>query len=200
MNKVILQGKIQRIYEGRWVSIVTLFIHGYENNYPQVRFTGEYRENLKNFNEGDFVTIEATIKRRTLRNENDRRYFEQFIKGISIEPAETEMSRKFGKLLNGSYSYKNEVLIEGEVVLAFNNKNVTNVLIRPDDESFNVLVSDFNKKSANAIENTPAGSRVCIKGEIQTVRKRHDDKSRYFENIVVRETAKSPALEVEDNE
>lgn len=190
MNKVELQGKVIRIFEGRRRTIVTLFVSGYSKNFPQVVFTGADREQLAGIVEGDFVLIKGTIKTRTI-TENDNRYYRQFIKGLEITPAVSVFEEEFGSDVKGRHEYKNKVILSGEVVSTSNIHNVAHLIIRAPDDKFSIWLSDFSIKPEEVENEYPKGTKVYINAEVQTVKKVKDDGSaKYYENLIVNDITK----------
>lgn len=187
MNKVTLQGKITNLYKGRNVNIVTLFVIGYQKNFPQVVFNYSNKDKLNDFKVGDFVTIAGTIKVRHPKRNGGREYYDQYIKGLDISPAQTALTQKFGEVLGGRYTYANDVLIKGVVVYATAESRIANLYVQPDDEKFIVKLSSYENNPESFIEKYPIGTKIYTTCEIQTVRKEKDDKGIFFENTIIKE-------------
>lgn len=93
MNTVELQGKIVSIYNGKNVSIVTLFVRNRDSvNLPQIVFTKKDRPMLFDFQEQEFVNIQGSMRTRGVEDADGKSHFEQYIRGMSIE--------KVGSLIN----------------------------------------------------------------------------------------------------
>lgn len=187
MNKVELQGKIIRIFKGKSVSILTLFVNGYSKNYPQIVFNYQDKDKVDNFKLGDFVNIIGTIKVRGLRGDNGYQYYNQYIKGIEISPAKTDLTTIFGTDLGGRYTYVNDIQLKGTIGFNRNNNNVANIYVKPENDKFRIKLTSFERNPDEFLEKYPEGSEVYISAEVQTVRKEKDDRVNFFENFVVKE-------------
>ena len=187
MNVVELQGKIQNIYTGRNVTIVTLFIKGANNNFPQVVFNASERGLVENYKKNDFVNIVGSIKVRGKRTEDGKLYFEQFIRGYLICPIGNEMSEKFKMKLGGDYEYKNEVLLNGTITSVNEKNGILNFLVLPEDEKFNVLAFNYVSNLDRIKSKFTVGTNVCMKCEIQTARKeKENQKAKFFQHLVIK--------------
>ena len=194
MNEVTLQGRILRKWDGRNVSIITLFVEAENStkdnmvvNFPTILFNYADKSKLKEFKEGDFVNISGTIKVRNVMEKNsDQPHYHQYVKGILISPVRSEMSEKFDADLGGRFDYINESLIEGTITNINSRNGVINMLVRPNDEKFNVSVVSFSPNQDAFFRKFTIGSKVCIKSEIQTSRKEYDDSNvKFYENVVI---------------
>lgn len=187
MNTVELQGKISRIYNGRNVSIVQLYVRGEKKpNFPQIVFHKRDRAVLFDFNEGDFVNIQCVVKTRGVEEDGDR-FYDQFIKGISIDKVKSEMSEKFGADLGGRFEYKNEVLIEGTITGISYRNGIANLLVNPTGEKFNIWMSNFTPNKEEYLKSHPIGSKIYAKCEVQTrVKKTAQNKNVHFQNIIIK--------------
>lgn len=191
MNTVELQGRIHNIYEGRFITIVTLIVNGTTNkgetvNFPQVKFTGQSREDVKNFKIGDYVNISGTMKVRSVTQKNGHNYFDQFIKGQMIYAAQTDMSDKFNQSLGGQYNNINEVLIKGEIKSTNTDHGLISVMIVPDDEKFRLWMTTYIHDKDSFLKKYIPGTRVCVKAEIQTTRREKNGEVRFFENLIIK--------------
>lgn len=196
MNKVELQGKIFRIFEGRRRTIVTLFVNGYRKNYPQIVFsTREGKEQVKGLKVGDFVHIDGTVKVRTERDENDHNYFVQFIKGLNIELAKSDLELNFGEDVKGKNDYINKVIISGTTVLTSGNEHAGTILVSTPSDKFNVLLTSYMHNANELQQILQPNDKIYVKAEIQTVRKEDDEFTKYFENLVVTDIVKNSNIE-----
>lgn len=194
MNTTELQGKILRIYNGKNVSIVTLFVGGTKRpNYPHVFFNKSDKAVLFDFQEGDYVNIRCAVKTRRVTEEDEKTSYEQNIKGLSIEKVKSEMEEKFGVEMNGEgrHEYKNEVLIKGTVANVVPKKGITHLLIRPEGEKFNVWMTSYAPDREALAELYPVGSTIYAKGRVQTDRRRRNGVVRDFESLILMEHHKS---------
>lgn len=187
MNTAEIQGRISDVFVGRNVIIVTLFVEGKKNNFPQVVFNFPERALVENYKKGDFVNIVGSIKVRGVKTENGKNYFDQYIRGYTIFPVGTEMSEKFHKNLGGMYQYKNEVLLEGTVTAINNNHGVFNVLLKPYGEKFNVWCSNYYFNVDKMLQKYSVGDNICVKCELQTAKKvKEGEKPKYYENLILK--------------
>lgn len=188
MNTVEIQGRIRDIFIGRNVVIVSLFIKGEKNNFPQVIFNFPERMLVENYKKGDFVNITGCIKVRAVKKEDGKNYFDQYIRGFTIYPVGSEMSEKFGKTLGGMYEYKNEVLLEGTVTSINTKHGVYNMMIKPHDDKFNVWCSNYYLSSDEKTKDKfNVGDVVCAKCELQTNKKiKEGEKPKYYENLIIK--------------
>ena len=187
MNNVELQGRIHNIYTGKLVTIITLIIKGKRKNYPQVIFYPSEKELVEGYEKGDYVNISGSVKVRGRQTEDGKNYFEQFIRGYVIYPVKSEMSEKFHRDLGGSYEYINEILISGKIVSSNNKNGVLNLLVKPNEESFNIWLTNFMVNPSKAMNKFNKGDEICIKCEVQTIKKEKEgEKAKYYENLVVK--------------
>ena len=186
MNLINLKGKVVRVFTGKRYTILTIFVDGYRKNFPTVM----YKNSDVTFpvKVGDFVTVEGNIKVRILDTEGTT-HVHQFIKGTKLELAVDALTEKFGVPLEGRYEYLNEVFISGVVQRIIPQNNVVRLLVRPDGCKFNVLVNTYERYPVAFAERYKEGTRVCVKGEIQTTVKDGPDGNRHFENLVCRDIA-----------
>lgn len=190
MNKVELQGKIIRIFEGRNRTIVTMFVDGYGKNYPQIVCNGEMRNKIKEYGVGDFIHVDGTIKVRTLTNEDGTRYYNQYIKALDIEPALSDLEKNFGLDVKGTAEYINKVFISGRNIFTIGNNNVSSIVVNTPDDRFNVQLTAF--RDINGFETEyPKDVTVFIRGEVQTTRKEAEDGTHFYENFIVKDIVKS---------
>jgi hypothetical protein len=192
MNTVELQGRIYNIYKGKEVTIITLFIKDVRNNYPRIIFRGEKREDADKYQKGDYVFISGSIKVRSTFAKDGTKYFEQFVRGYIIYPVRTEMSEKFNKdNLGGGHEYKNEVLIDGTIISSNIRHGVSNIIIKPTHEDFNIWVTCYDKDPEGTIGRYNADDKVCIKCMLQTTkREKGREKPVYYENLVLKYMSK----------
>lgn len=186
MNSVELQGKITSIFNGKGITIITLFVKGTRNNFPQVSFIGADANLVKDFNEGDYVNVCGTVKVRGVTDKDGNNYFKQFLRGYSICSIGTEMSEKFGKNLGGQYNYLNEILIDGEIKAVDNAHGVINLLVKPKDEKFLIRLTTYTRDPKAFLSKYIVGSNICVKCELQTEKKVSKDKIRFFENLIIK--------------
>lgn len=179
MVKITLQGQVSRIFKGRRNDILTMYIRGRRINFPQVVFTGKARELLEGFAEGDFVKITGSLKTRGERQESGRILHTQFIKGTDItlvdEPEE------------GAFPYVNEAILDGQIMRSSADHGMVTLLVRPDDEKFNVWVFKYDSDADKALEELKPDSKISAKCEVQTVRKEISGEVKFFENVVIKD-------------
>jgi hypothetical protein len=189
MNEFECQGKVTKIYEGDGSTIVTLYIKGEKaDNNPSFFFFGNMRDEVKNFQKGDSVNITGKICIRTMKDENEHNYFEQFAKGTAIKKAENEMTVLFGKEMRGQCDYKNEALIEGTILSCLERHNVLSFLVRPLNEKSQLMIVSYAPDSHKRefTRKYKKGTHVCIKCELQTKTVIRDGKPKYFSDLVMK--------------
>lgn len=188
MNTIELQGQIRAIYKGSRNTIVTLFVRNRRINFPQVVFSG-YRRSLidgsgedgaDGFSEGDYVRISGLLKTRGIVQEDGRILHTQFIRGDDIilldEPEEGER-----------FDFLNEGKLVGKIMRSTANNNMVTLLVRPDDENFNVWAFKYTDNAEEEAEKFAVGSIISAKCEMQTVRKTIRGEVKHFENFVITE-------------
>lgn len=185
MDTVELQGQIHKIYEGNRNTIITLFVSGIRNNFPQVIFMLSDRDKVSSFVEGDYVHINGVLKSRGIKEDGTNSH-NQFIRGTEISKIVVncdELERDEG----GRIEYINSVLLNGEIVLSTVGHNLVNILVRPDGEKFNVHLVKYTNDLDKTMEQCKVGYRISAQCEIQTVRKRIKGEMKFFENAVVKQ-------------
>lgn len=180
MNTLELQGQISKIYHGRNNSIVTLYTRGRRANLPQLVFTGRSRNLLDEFAEGDYVRISGSVKTRGERIGDEGRILHtQFLKGEEIEAVDYVDGEAF--------PYVNDVIINGEIIRATTDRSMVTLLVRPDDEKFNIWLFQYVENPDEAVLEFEVGSRISAQCEIQTVRKEIRGEVKFFENVVIKD-------------
>lgn len=208
MNSATIQGKITDIYKGKQVSIVTVVVKGMDRrnnvkfNYPQILFRGNSRIFVDECKKGDYVTVMAEVKSRQITNKanSNKRYFDQYLNGIAITPASNEMSEVFNTELRGPFTYKNEIYIEGSFISAIERNNTLGVLIRPDEDDFNLYCVSYIEK--DRYKELKKGTRICVRCEMQTSIKEREGQKNFLKNLVItnfgipgKETMSNPTTE-----
>lgn len=190
MNSVVIQGKVNDIFNGRQVTIATIVVRSIDKrsnvrfDYPQIFFRGNSRAFIDDYKKGDYITVTAEVKSRQVTDDEGRRHFDQYLSGIAAAPASNEMSEVFNTSLRGPFTYKNEIYLEGDFVSAYDRgNNVTGVLIRPDENDFNLYCVSFG--DAEFYKNLERGTKICVRCEMQTSIKEHDSKRIFLKSLVI---------------
>ena len=189
MDTIELQGQIHKIYNGKRNTIVTLFVSGAKNNFPQIIFMVNERTKISSFTEGDYVHILGCLKTRGIKNPNGTQSHCQFIRGMEISKVNVvncdELYREEEE--KGETEYINSVLLNGEIISSTKGHNLVNIVVRPDGERFNVNITKYTNEPDKVLTQCQAGYRISVQCEIQTVRKIIRGEMKFFENIVIKQ-------------
>ena len=179
-NVVRLSGTIDRKFEGKKCTIVTLAVRANAtmNNYPTVFFFGRHREKVKEFKERDRVRIEAhlnTYDEATLEKGQDP----ILVVGTKIEKAEVATKPREVQDVDGyepidrpftedenTFSYKGKVK---SITLGANNA-LSITILNVYHERYSLVTFRYIPRDMNSLlQEIHINDYICALGSVQTV-------------------------------